>query len=1338
MKRSLFSKIIILWSWLILISGWSSGKAISAISEYDDLQILKSDQDGVIFNYLVPKLNKSQIQLGGQFFDIINIDRCALANLPGKPQLPIRKVVIGVPLDAEISVEISDKVSSEQAGINLAYAQKIEVDEKSPLGYSLSPLKTKVISDQLAPSDVVSFSPAIYLRNQRIIELEISPVQFNPARKSIRYYSQITVKVSFIGVKKESFAKGKDLFEKIYRNVLLNYEQSKGWRKTSEQSGLLKPGLVYPFDYSDNWYKVVVTENGINKIDRSMLIQAGISISSLDPRTLRMFSGGGRELPLSNSNPFLELKELSIYVAGEEDGKFDTDDFILFYGWSTNDWDYDSTGKVKGFHTNPFTNDNVFWLTFNPTSPFPNPQPKRMQIKDGSLAEPSPITPLKFESKVHSEQDNTLREYSNGYVDNYFHWYWIETTSIRTFVSLPGASSQDTAWIKVSHTESNPSILVNGVPALILDPLSSASLTVAISFSFHGGLVDTLDISFPSATYLDWYEIEYSRRFECYDRQLFFESPEISGATQFNISNLFSSQTYLFDVTDYFDVKKFEPVPIEGEFARFQDTIIADVKTRYFLVDESRIKTPVRLFQDEKSNWRKASNRADFLIITHSDFYDQIQSLKSFRESYNRMSVAVVKAQDIYDEFSGGLFDPVAIRDFLKFAYQNWEEPPAFTLLVGDGNYDYKNHLGYGAVNFIPPFAPTWEGDRSVSDENYVYFGRYGYLDTDSSYGHLDRGVDMVISRWPVRTNGEVEIVLDKVVNYEKTPEFGNWRNLITLVADDEFTDESNSEAIHTQDTEELAKLHIPSSFDLFKIYLMEYPFDFKREKPEAEDAIVAAFNSGALIINYMGHGNPDVWSHEHVFKRAQDIPRLSNKRKLPLVYTSSCSIGFFFSPTSEGMAEEFLRAEDKGAIATISATWLVYPDPNAELNFKVYDLLLSQDSLSIGEALFIAKLLRKPNSNDRQYVLFGDPVMKLGAPQLKVELTEVTPETLSALSLIRVKGEVKKDDQSGVMTDFNGSAKILAFDSQRKRIHTMPGGGKVSYGLPGLIMFKGDTEVKEGKFQASFMVPKDISYGGNTGRISVYVWGQNSIGSIDQDGVGVQDSLVIRGSDTTVIDTIGPQIALSFDDRTTFSDGETILPSSILKLSLGDEHGINMTGEVGHGITLVIDQDLEHQIDVTGDFEYEPGSYQKGEVSYQFSNLSGGDHNLTIKAWDNANNSSLISVNVKVSAQKELELTQVMNYPNPFSNVTNFYYHLSSDAEMVEIKIFTLSGRLIRDIPYASSRTGINFSATWDGKDQEGDEVANGVYIYKILAKGLVNGKQEKSEVFGKAVVVR
>jgi hypothetical protein len=222
------------------------------------------------------------------------------------------------------------------------------------------------------------------------------------------------------------------------------------------------------------------------------------------------------------------------------------------------------------------------------------------------------------------------------------------------------------------------------------------------------------------------------------------------------------------------------------------------------------------------------------------------------------------------------------------------------------------------------------------------------------------------------------------------------------------------------------------------------------------------------------------------------------------------------------------------------------------------------------------------------------------------------------------------------------------------------------------------------------------------------------------------------------VVDTTGPEVTISFEENPNFLEGDVIPPSATLHLSISDEHGINITGELGHGITLVIDQDYQHEFDLTKNFQYDLGSFQKGGLSYQLSNLSEGGHVLSIKAWDNANNSSLVSVRVEVRAQMEFELTQVMNYPNPFSKETNFYYHLSSSAERVEIEIFTLAGRLIKHLPNASKEVGINFSTTWDGKDQDGDQVANGVYIYKVTAEGRIDGEAKKKEVFGKAVVLR
>jgi hypothetical protein len=482
------------------------GKA-SSVSEYDEIQVLRSDQEGLVFKYSVPEPILTKVKIDGIDFDQIGLDKCVLSDLPGEPQLPVRIVVLGVPPEAEIQVEILEEESQEQSGINLSSPLKIEKSDKSRVGYKISyqELNKVFMLDRFFPEKMVSLDPPIFLRNQRIVRLKIYPIQYNPQRKAIRYHPQLTISVRFLGRRtetrlgKEPQRTQKDIFEKIYKNVLLNYEESKIWRKSEERRSFFKPAVVSPFGYSQNWYKIIVRENGIYKIDRSMLLQAGVPLGEIDPRTFRIFTGGGKTLPLEDSNSFLELKELSIFVSGEDDSTFDSNDFILFYGWSVNDWDYDSTGDQASFHTNPFTYDHVFWLTFNESISFPQP-PKRMEIKDGSLVEQDPSIPYKFKARVHVEQD---REHVN-----YRDWYWLETDLVRMFLSLPGAVANDTNFLKVRTTwVRGIDVRVNQELATIIDSLSSFTLRVFSTSAFHGGTVDTLDFSFSTAVFLDYYYV---------------------------------------------------------------------------------------------------------------------------------------------------------------------------------------------------------------------------------------------------------------------------------------------------------------------------------------------------------------------------------------------------------------------------------------------------------------------------------------------------------------------------------------------------------------------------------------------------------------------------------------------------------------------------------------------------------------------------------------------------------------------------------------------------------------------------------------------------------------
>lgn len=1289
--------------------------------EYSDIQVLRSDEKGVVFKYKVPELNSSKHSQGDTLFDLLSIDRCPLSRDDGYPQVPARIVVIGIPQGSEVDVRVLDENSLDKGKFNLPFFEK-KTGAGQELQQTQSLKKDLSNTDAFFPEQRVRFDPPTFIRNQRILKLKLFPVQYNPARKTVKYYSEITIEVDFTGGEKTGGMIEKDLFENVYKETILNYQTAKSWRIT-RQPAFKKIPQVSPFSYSNSWYKITLRDNGIYKIDGNFLANAGISLSSIDPQKIRIFSGGGKILPVSNSSPRPELRELAILVSDGGDNKFDPNDCILFYGWSVNNWEFDSISRAYQYHLNTYTRDNVYWLTF--TGNFPD-SAKRMQIVDGNPTEPNPIVSSKTRDRIHFEDDQMLGEYSPGEPYDYFHWYWQKDDSFTFYPSLNSVFPGDTSIIRVK-------CYPNYISSAYLDDssLPAVSSGTYITTNLTDGL-HTLSFNFFRLTYLDYYEIEYSKKLICTDDQLRLENPDTSGTIEYPISGFKGTAPYLFEIDDKFEVRKFDDFVRNADSVKFQDQLVSGQRKQFYLLDQSKFKAPLSISSEQIANLRDGSSQADLLVITHPDFLNQLQEYKSIRENLDGNTVRLVNVQDVYNEFSWGLFDPVAIRDFLKYAYENYSAPaPAYVLLVGDGTYDYKDLTKNHAPIWIPPFTP----DYSVSDDNFIYFDTSGHLDEDAN-----GAVDMFIGRWPVKTQQDVQVITNKIKEYEITPEFSTWKNLITLVADDEFGPPGNTaESEHTEYTERIAHEYVPSRFNLNKIYLVEYPFDASRWKPEAEDAIVNAFDNGTLVVNYMGHGNPDLWAHERVFRRQEDIPKLKNKKKYPLVYAASCSIGLFFSPKGEGMAEEFLRAEDKGAIAVLSATGLVYASANATLSYKVYDLLLKSDSLSIAQALYIAKLLRSYyyyDYNDRYYNIIGDPFTHLASPALRVRFTDVNPDTLRALSRTNFKGEIT-DGSGNLQSNFKGTAYLLAFDSDKQKIHTMPAGqGTIPYTLPGNVIFRGMAVIDSGKFAGTFIVPKDMGYGGRDGRISAYV--VNSDSTID--GAGALDSLVVAGTDTTVKDSLGPQVRIAFVQNKNFTDGDTVQPNPDLIVYVSDPCGINLTGELGHGITLSIDDDWGNVQDLTSSFQYDLNSYLLGSLTQKI-NLKEGDHTLKIKAWDNANNSTLASFQVKViSSSTELAIAQVMNYPNPFARSTQFTYELSLPAEKVEIKIFTLSGRLIRTLTGTGS-AGFNSGVVWDGRDQDGDKVANGVYIYKVVAENRFNpngnNSDKRAEAIGKAVVM-
>ena len=283
---------------------------------------------------------------------------------------------------------------------------------------------------------------------------------------------------------------------------------------------------------------------------------------------------------------------------------------------------------------------------------------------------------------------------------------------------------------------------------------------------------------------------------------------------------------------------------------------------------------------------------------------------------------------------------------------------------------------------------------------------------------------------------------------------------------------------------------------------------------------------------------------------------------------------------------------------------------------------------------------------------------------------------------------------------------------------------------MPGNALFRGEAPVNNGAFTLQFFVPKEITYGGQAGRLNLYFWNSSF------DGNGFRDNLRVGGTAGNVVDKTGPKIEIGFVGLDDFRSGGVVSTNPTLRAVISDSlSGVNITGEIGHKITLALDGRSDEKIDVTNLFNYDSGSYTRGAVIYPLGPLAEGRHTVELKAWDNPHTSSSAVAEFVVLPQDRLVLREVMNYPNPFRRQTSFTFDLNLDAE-VRVKIFTLSGRLIRTLE-TDARPGFNM-LPWDGRDEDGDELANGVYLYKIIATQQQNNQTLRAEEISKLVVQR
>ena len=772
----------------------------------------------------------------------------------------------------------------------------------------------------------------------------------------------------------------------------------------------------------------------------------------------------------------------------------------------------------------------------------------------------------------------------------------------------------------------------------------------------------------------------------------------------------------------------------------------------------------------------------NYLVVTHERLLPAAEALAARRAERDGLTPLVVTSAQLYNEFSGGKTDFRAVRDFARLFYDRAgsdDQLPRFLFLFGDGHYDFRGIEEGGDDNNLVPVYQTVEmlsDDQSFTSDDYFALldSSEGTWNYPGFQGYSAERVDLGVGRVPARTLQEANGYVQKVIRYEDPATYGAWRGRATYLADDSFP--GNDKDIHVQNAE-VAASRMRDAFpamNLNKVYLPLYEVvqtAFGRRLPAAEADAISAFENGTLIWNYSGHGSKDQLADERIFS-SELADRLTNFDRLAIGVTATCTFGRFDMITRQSGAERLTLNPDGGAIAMFTTTRVVYTSSGSESLNPALNRAFTQSAFErapdlrprrLGDVMYFTKTRALPNGtvpgaqgNSWKFALLGDPAVRVGLPERLVDITSLSgaplPELsptgelpsgapeLRALTRTEIEGAVRGLD-GAPDPSFNGEVELLVFDASRRE--QMPEDQEV-YVPEGVevrsdLIWRGRATASGGQFRATFVVPQDVSYSGEAGRIYAYA---RPTGGTALDGQGFSEAFSISTTAGDALDdNAGPEIRLYVGDST-FVDGGLVGQDEELIVEIRDQSGVNAAGAgIGHELLLSVNGNEAEATDIGERFVADLDSYTSGSARVALPELEPGAHRVRVRAWDVANNASEAELSFVVGEEERLALRNVYNYPNPMSRRTTFvvdHNRRSGDAGRVLIRIYTVNGRLVRTLENDGA-FGSVAALEWDGRDEDGDPVASGVYLYQVrLEAERADGGREVSERLERLAIIR
>lgn len=1081
-----------------------------------------------------------------------------------------------------------------------------------------------------------------------------------------------------------------------------------------------------------HWVKIRVSESGVCRMSFSELRSAG-----LEPSQVRVFGYGGAQKEQDFSKPNIDdLPQVPVYVG---------EDYILFYVQGPISWTYNGS---RFAHTRNTYSDFGYYLLSDDAGDmllFPE-----AEAVSGS---PTDVTYYSYYQVQDEDSVNLIDRTGVSGGGRTFYGEQFAAGQTRTFTfSTPyangdnssvyidmaaNAATTSTVKAKLNNTSSK-SIYISSIP-------DHYTFGVAGTISMNGASEEqnqrvTIQFVNSNASALAWLNyIEITTPSELvmtgsYMGIRSLVNRNTTNPVRFLLRNTTAS-TQIWDVTDLAAIQRMPTTMVDDQLAWVGTQ--ADGVHEYIAVNTDGTKfVQAEVVGEVKNQNLHALSNIDYIIICPEGYEDVSEDLAKAHEAKQAITYAIVTDQQVYNEFSSGTPDATAYRWLMKMLYDRAKngigQQPRWLLLMGHGTFDNRKLLRNSGTSLLL----TYQSKNSVNEiKAYATDDYFAYLDDNEGTIDTQGRMDIGVGRLPVESLDEARTTVDKLIQYIRNEQTGKWKNQLVYLADD------GENGTHTETAEksaELVRIKNPD-FIVHKIFLDAYPQEVNasgESYPLAKNRVLNLLKNGVLFFNYSGHGGYNAITNESILN-LKDIAGMTNKNQAFWLFATcnfaQCDAG------KRSAAETAVLNPKGGAIGILAATRTVYASQNTNLNRSVCDTLFGHSDvfhydMTLGEAISIGKNLLGSDENKLAYVLLGDPCMRLNYPtDYHVEtLTEM--DTLNALSVQHVEGRIIDEDLN-IVSDFNGKVDITIYDKMQSiptRDNDNAGGDPrvIAYNDYPNTIFSGATDVKDGLFNYTFMVPKDIRYNFDNGRIVYYAVTADSLETAE--AVGHFEQFIIGGTGSTVaIDTIGPEMEIYLNSPA-FRNGDKTYATPRFFANLYDKNGINTAGAgIGHDLMLIIDDDPKMIYSLNEYFTAANNSYQAGQVSYLMEELANGPHSLTFRAWDLLNNSTTKSLNFIVEAGLDPSIYNVTTYPNPVqqSGVVHLIVNYDQPDELIktEIYLYNTAGQMVyshkQDNPDAVS---INLPSLG---------LNTGVYIYSVKIK---SASSKYSTTSGKIIVTK